>query len=69
MSNKTQTAVEWLKSQKRFYGNIVDSDFDYALKLEKEQIIQSFGNGAIDASYGNKYNNAEHYYTQTYGDK
>ncbi len=37
------------------------------MEIEKQQIIEAFTNGAIDASWGNKYKNAEQYYKEIYG--
>lgn len=68
MSNK-QTAVQFLEEQLRKQGFLYDLDIEQALRLEREQIEKAYIEGMefipVDP---NKYTeDAEQYYTQTYG--
>ena len=69
-----QTAVEWLEEQFLRERFVYDFDFDKAKEMEKQQIEdawdrgkyigQSFPKGQIEPEYEQ---DAEEYYTQTYG--
>jgi hypothetical protein len=63
-----QTAVEWL--EKRFYftkGQLIDIDFEQALAMEKEQIIDAYNKGLRIEINGLTNKMAEQYYNETYG--
>lgn len=69
MSNKKQTAVEFL--EKQYYDNdynIFQEDFEQAKEMEKEQIKDAYILGmefiAVDPNYYE--NDAEQYYKETY---
>jgi hypothetical protein len=62
MESKKQTAVEWLVEQimaRKLYTKEMLKEFEQALEMEKQQIMDAFNNGE------NK--SAEIYYEQTYG--
>lgn len=61
-----QTAVEWL--EKKFYftnGQLIDIDFEQAKAMEKEQIIEAYQKGFI-RELGNRDEDAEQYYNETF---
>jgi hypothetical protein len=68
--SKQQTAVEWLWgiSQKR---EIDVFDFELAIEMEKNQIIDAFLNGDDFSHLSPKEQNkeAQQYYNETYNDK
>lgn len=75
MSNKKQTAVEWLREQFHKvpysqFGNL----FEQAKKMEKEQIEKSFDDGQdIEYEYHinsvkRQFNDGKQYYKETYGE-
>jgi hypothetical protein len=65
MSNKQQTAVEWLEKICNDRGYYLMSEyFEQAKAMHKEEIINSFFEGA----YGGDNISGEQYYEQTYGD-
>lgn len=78
MSNKKQTAVEWLVEQilknkgarvistSSFY--IKDEIVNQAKELEKQQIIDTWTDGKYCNTIGNQinYEDGEQYYTETY---
>ena len=68
MENKKETAVEWLelviKHCKTYNTNIEQKDIDMAKKMEKEQIIDSYGQGFIESENMNL--GAEDYYNRAY---
>jgi len=73
MSNKKQTAVDWLVDQLE-NNPIVIKDWVDVLKrtkaMEKEQIVKAYREGRTDEQSGiDKYFNrsSEQYYNQTYG--
>ena len=68
MSNKKQTAVEWLRERINIgltYEQEVlfEGIFDQAKEMEKQQIIDSVNYGCSD--WGS-YKDAEQYYKETY---
>jgi hypothetical protein len=82
MSNKKQTAVEWLRQTLRhnsvsiFSGNIADQAknleqvFQQAKEMEKEQMKGMYVEGSFAKMRyydGLEYIDAEQYYEQTYG--
>jgi hypothetical protein len=80
MSNKQQTAVEWLKKQLEDYGSnshltldwdTFDELFDKAKEMEKEQKMKDYFQGRKDESSSKaryEYNrNSEQWYNETYG--
>jgi hypothetical protein len=72
MSDKKQTAVEWLFNQIPDHLRLTRSGFEMlqqAKELEKQQIIEAFWNGDnIDCiSEQNIKEFAEQYYNETYG--
>jgi hypothetical protein len=63
MSNKKQTAVDWLLNDYVNKGLITIEAIEQAKKIEKQQIIDALRDGY---SYlGDKYDN-EQYYKETY---
>jgi predicted solute-binding protein len=79
MSNKQETAVEFIQKQLRKYVRYDNRDavetfdkiFEIAKEIEKEQIEEAFANG-VDDEYEWHINNvlrknSETYYNETYG--
>lgn len=68
-----QTAVEWLHNQwaneKEWSWEKIESWFEQAKQMEKEQIIDAWHNGDSDSMYDPKQLRelAEQYYDETYG--
>lgn len=65
-----QTAVEFLIEEIECRGLITKElrlCFKVAKEMEKEQIKDAYNDAAIDATYGEKFKNFEHYYNETYG--
>jgi TRAP-type C4-dicarboxylate transport system substrate-binding protein len=60
MSEKKQTAVEWLVEQYT-QGNYSWEVYDKAKEMEKQQIIDAYDQGDIQLV------NGEQYYNETYG--
>jgi hypothetical protein len=68
---KKQTAVEWLVEKLREQKFVTESQIFIAKKMEKEQIIESYNEGAIDGlELGEKYFEGlqlgEEYYNDTF---
>jgi hypothetical protein len=58
------TAVQWLEKQYLLTnGKLVCQDFEYAEKLEKQEIIDAHKNGEYLIPHSE---NAEQYYNKTY---
>ena len=73
MSNKKQTAVEWLveKIDNKDMGEIPMWIYDFieqAKEIEKQQIIDFANNYGFDVC-GYDYERAEQYYKETYEDR
>ncbi len=73
MSNKKQTAVEWfmdkLDNELELYNSqwlIIESIFEQAKELEKQQIKAAFRRGDINEMNGIENISSEQYYTETY---
>ena len=67
MSNKKQTAVEWLFNNYVDKGVITIEAIDKALEIEKEQIIETWHNGYNNQSpMIDEDNCGQQYYTETY---
>jgi hypothetical protein len=70
MSNKQQTAVEWLIEQ--FYNNVgmlTSKKLLKAKEMEKERIIKAYNEDLHGGLSGHrKFNDGEDYYNKTYGD-
>lgn len=72
MSNKKQTAVEWFNQQllKRQNGSgdsrSWDEILEQAKELEKQQITEGYFKG-FTRELGNRDEDAEGYYNETYG--
>jgi len=70
MSDKKQTAVEWLIQQVN--SDCLNSTFinkeliEKAKEMEKEQLMFGYNKGATDMSK-NEYDGMENYYNKTYG--
>ena len=65
MSNKRQTAVDWLVEQILKEKGLVDLDIQQAKQMEKEQIQDAFMEG--DSFEGRAFSkDFENYYNQTY---
>jgi hypothetical protein len=63
-----QSAVEWLLQQMDLQTiSKYDKQLVQAKEMEKEQIKFAYNDAAIDATYGEKFKNFEHYYNETYG--
>jgi vacuolar-type H+-ATPase subunit F/Vma7 len=60
-----QTAVEWLIEQRVKYGLIIMQDLEQAKAMEKEQIEESFKQGALPTFLGIP-RTSEQYYNETY---
>lgn len=76
MSNKKQTAVEWLEDAlaENLKNIIVNSNselmewlFQRAKQMEKEQIMKAFNAGTDEEAGNTGYISDENYYRQTYG--
>ena len=65
MSNKKQTAVEWLFNEYVNKGVITIEAIEQAKEMEKEQIIEAVEDGQRTDFYV-KYYDAEQYYKETY---
>jgi hypothetical protein len=68
MSNKKQTAVEWLQDQfhkdnlSKEFAKVFNSSFEQAKEMEKQQIIDAW-----DSAYGGDNNHdGEQYYNENY---
>jgi hypothetical protein len=72
MSNKQQTALEWLYV-KMFEnkGRITKEEYEQAKEMEKEQMIKSYVKGHDNKDFScydaDPYSDAKQYYEQTYG--
>jgi TRAP-type uncharacterized transport system substrate-binding protein len=66
MSNK-QSSVEWLIEQVINNNGVNKSTFQQAKAMHKQEIVKAWDNGAIDATYGNKFSSSETYYNETFG--
>ena len=78
MSNKKQTAVEWLKHQLEYFGNkhelqmsweTLDELFEQAKEMEKEQIIYAYMDSTSQFSNDARIDypkTAKQYYKETY---
>ena len=77
MSNKKQTAVEWLESEMLKPNLSMKDIFNQAKEMDKQQKIEAYNQGYRDAendasniplSIGDieDYSNAEQYYKETY---
>lgn len=62
MSNKKQTAIEWLIEQIRSEKYIEDIDLEQAKEMEKEQIMDAYNYGCKD----DYVIGAEQYYKETF---
>ena len=60
-----QTAVEWLYDQIENKGKCIYEVIDQARAMEKEQIMNAFGEGIISAFCSSKMNGNE-YYKETF---
>ena len=71
MGTKKQTAVEWLVDQLTHSISLqqkhIDDLKEQAKKMEKQQIIDTFGDSRI-LSITNNCNSGEQYYKETYGE-
>jgi hypothetical protein len=72
MSNKKQTAVEWL--EKAYWdnkGTLSQKHFEQAKQMEKEQIEIAFAKsyliGCEEVSYNDANKASEQYFNETYG--
>jgi hypothetical protein len=66
MSNKQQTAVEWLVEQLKdmeYDLRLIPNTIEKAKEMEKEQIIKAYENTNSMAMYG------EQYYNETFNNK
>ena len=67
MSNKKQTAVEWLVNKIIEENGLISSkDVNQAKELEKQQIIDAYDLGMGHYGGVNRRSDAEQYYTDTY---
>jgi len=75
MSDKKQTAVEWLKDQIECFGNkhelqmswaTLDELLEQAKQMEKEQIKEGYIMALLDGDVKIR-RDAEDYYNETYG--
>lgn len=66
MENK-QTAVQWLERQyKLTSGDLFKADFEQALQMEREQIVDAFDDGQANHCLPRDYESGKQYYTQTF---
>ena len=69
MSNKKQTAVEWLYDRFLFAGYAVNPEWkEQAKEMEKQQIIDAMDVTQRTDFYV-KYEGSEQYYNETFGGK
>ena len=67
-----QTAVEWLRdlyeNQPAYEEYILDEQWEKALEMEKEQMIDAWSNGWLNDYQSDEdvKNSAEHYYNETF---
>jgi len=67
-----QTAVEWLRdlyeNQPAYDESILDEQWEKALEMEKEQMIDAWSNGWLNDYQSDEdvKNSAEHYYNETF---
>ena len=67
MSNKKQTAVEWLVNKIIEENGLISSkDVNQAKELEKQQIIDAYDLGMGHYGGVNRRSDAEQYYNETY---
>jgi hypothetical protein len=69
MEGKKQTAVEWLVSilnKEGFYPVLTDEEINQAKQMEREQIMQGFGEGLIYDKKSMYTPSEEQYYNETY---
>jgi hypothetical protein len=68
MSNKQQTAVDWIE-QEMLKGNLsLKEILEQAKEMEKERIIKAYNQDLIGGLSGyRKFNDGEDYYNETYG--
>jgi len=70
-----QTAVEWLRdlyeNQPAYEEYILDEQWEKALEMEKEQMIDAWSNGWLNDYQSDEdvKNSAEHYYNETFNKK
>ena len=70
-----QTAVEWLRdlyeNQPAYEEYILDEQWEKALEMEKEQMIDAWSNGWLNDYQSDEdvKNSAEHYYNETFSTK
>jgi hypothetical protein len=61
------TAVEFIEQQYNYNSKLTAVDFYQAKEMEKQQIIDAYVNGDIDAGiYAATKKNAEQYYNETF---
>ena len=63
------TAVEWLEDVYNTQGRILPTQFEQAKAMEKEQIMDAYGQGVADEAGEiiDPTKDAEQYYNQSYG--
>jgi hypothetical protein len=67
-----KTAVEWLRdlyeNQPAYEEYILDEQWEKALEMEKEQMIDAWSNGWLNDYQSDEdvKNSAEHYYNETF---
>jgi hypothetical protein len=67
-----QTAVEWLRdlyeNQPAYDESILDEQWQKAIEMEKEQMIDAWSNGWLNDYQSDEdvKNSAEHYYNETF---
>ena len=66
MSNKKQTAIEWL-AEKMLFNEFHNPYLEQAKEMERQQIIYFANNYGFDVC-GYDYERAEQYYKETYED-
>ena len=64
MSNKKQTAIEWL-AEKMLFNEFHNPYLEQAKEMERQQIIDFANNYGFDVC-GYDYERAEQYYKETY---
>ena len=65
--NKKQSSIEWLKEVYINQGRILNSQFDQAKAMHKEEILQTFEKGYV-CGYRDNGDGGIDYYNETFGD-
>ena len=71
MSNKQQTAVDWLVEELLNGKALMPSIIEQAKSMDRERIVKAFDDGDYNYHYsrktGNDFENGEEYFEELYG--